>query len=252
MNDAVTIRGVPISHGFVWFRHGWRGFKSAPGLLLGVLLLWLVVAIGLEFIPFIGALVFIVISPALFGGYLLMCRSAIAHEEAGLEQFFSGLTRPEKRRESIVLGLLLLLGYTAVFLITGLFFIFIALAVLGTIPWQALNELQTMESPQDAVVTMGMLVVLVLTALVAVLLYTLLAVAFTYASPLVVDARTTAMSALQLSIAACLRNILPLSVFGLVYIVLFILALIPLGLGLLVFLPVSMAAIAASYEDLFA
>lgn len=252
MSDAVVIRSVPISRGFAWFRQGWRGFANAPGLLIGVLFLWLIVALGLQFIPFIGALASIVISPALFGGYLLMCRSAIANEEPGLEQFFSGLTRAESRMQSIVLGSLLLLGYAGVFVITGLFFVFMALAVLGTIPWQILNELQTAGSPEDVVVTMGMLLVFMLTALVMSLLYTLLAVAFTYASPLVVEIRTSSISALQLSVGACLRNILPLSVFGLVFIILFILALIPLGLGLLVFLPVSMAAIAASYEDLFA
>lgn len=218
--------------------------------MLGVLLLWVVLAIVLEFIPVLGVLVVVVLSPALFGGYLSMCQTAVNGGEPELDQFFSGLTRPPSRLEAIVLGLLLLAAYVLVLIVCSLFFLMIALAVLGTVPWQTINELQ-MASPQDITISMGLLLVLLLTLLMAMLLYTLLALAFTYASPLVVQGRATAFAALRLSLRGCMANILPLGLFGLLYLLLFVVALVPLGLGLLVFLPVSMAALAASYTEIY-
>lgn len=247
----VLVQSVSAGHGATWFRQGWQAFRNAPGLLIGVLLLWLILAVAFEFIPLIGPLAFVVISPALFGGYVLMCRHALADGQPALEQFFAGLTQPDHRGEAIILGLLLLVAYVVVFVLSGLFFMLTAVLVLGSVPWQTLGELQS-ATPQDAVMTLGMLIVFLLTTLLGVLLFTLLAMAFTYASPLVLEGRASATAALRLSLDACLRNILPLSVFAVIYIVLFIIALIPLGLGLFLFLPVSLAAVAASYGDLFA
>lgn len=245
-----AIGRVPISHGLTWFVHGWRGFANAPGLLIGVMFVWLIVAIGLSLIPLLGSLVSTIIWPALFGGYLLMCRAAIDDSGPTLEQFFTGLTRKECRTDAIVLGLLLLVGHILAMVIITVAFLLFSLLILGGIPWDQLAQLRE-GSPESVTLNVGMLLVFGLTVLVALVPYTLLAMAMTYGAPLVVDNRTSALSALSVSVSACLRNILPLSVFALVYMILAVVAMIPLGLGLLLFIPVSMAALADSYRDIF-
>jgi len=244
-------RRMPIGYGVAWFGRGWRGFANSPGLLIGVMFLWLVVVVGLNLVPLIGSLASTIIGPALFGGYLLMCRAAINDDRPALEQFFAGLTRRECRVDSLVLGLMLLLGHVAAMLITFAAFVFFSLVILGEVPLDKLAEYEATGSVEGMVVSMGLVLALILTILVGLIPYTILAMAMTYAAPLVVDNRCTALTALRVSFNACLRNILPLSVFALVYLALAVIALIPLGLGLILFVPVSMAALAVSYMDIF-
>lgn len=246
-----VIHNLSSGHGFGWFRRGWQAFKRAPGIMIGVLLLWLLISFALQFIPLIGSLGYIVISPALFAGYVHLSRAALHDQPPVLEQFFSGLTESEQRTEMLLLGLFLMVAYMIIFIVCVLFFVFIALLTLGAVPYDTLSQLQS-AAPHNAVLTMGVLLVLLLTVLMSLLLFALLTMAFTYASPLVLDGRASAGQALRLSFEACLQNILPLTVFGLFYLVFLLLAIVPLCLGLIVFLPVSLMAIAASYEDIFA
>jgi len=60
-----------------------------------------------------------------------------------------------------------------------------------------------------------------------------------------------AWPAAQDSVAACWINVLPLLVFGLIYLVLAVVAAIPLLLGFLVLGPVTVCAVYASYEEVF-
>ena len=79
----------------------------------------------------------------------------------------------------------------------------------------------------------------------------LVAMALFYGVPLVMLAGRYAWPAIQDSITACWINFLPLLVFGLIYFVLGIVAIIPFGLGFLVLGPVTAGAIYASYREVF-
>ncbi len=246
---TVVTRRVPIMHGLTWFGAGWRGFVNAPGLLIGVMLLWFIIAVGLGMIPLLGSLISSLITPALFGGYLIMSRAAIDDTTPTLEQFFGGLTRPDCRGDSLVLGLLLLIGHIAAFLLTAAAFALFSVVIAGMNPMELMTNMRG--AAEEFTLTVGMLLVFGLTLVVALIPYTILAMCLTYAAPLVLDNRGSAMTAVSLSFNACLRNILPLSLFALVYLVLAVIAAIPLGLGLFIFIPVSMAALAQSYSEIF-
>jgi uncharacterized membrane protein len=76
--------------------------------------------------------------------------------------------------------------------------------------------------------------------------------ALLYGVPLVMLAGQNAWPAVQDSIAACWTNMLPLLVFGLVYLGLIVVAAIPLGLGFVILFPVTVCAAYASYREVFA
>jgi len=75
--------------------------------------------------------------------------------------------------------------------------------------------------------------------------------AYWFAPVLVGLNNLTAIEAMKLSFNACLQNILPFFVYGLIFMLLLIVALIPFGLGLLVVVPVMMTSLYASYVDIF-
>jgi uncharacterized membrane protein len=61
----------------------------------------------------------------------------------------------------------------------------------------------------------------------------------------------TPVEAMKASFAGCLRNVVPFLVYGVIGLLLAIVASIPLGLGWLVLVPVAIASIYASYCDIF-
>ncbi|PAT00476.1 MAG: hypothetical protein BSR46_02755 [Candidatus Dactylopiibacterium carminicum] len=59
------------------------------------------------------------------------------------------------------------------------------------------------------------------------------------------------IEALKASFIGCLRNWLPFLIYSLLMLVLLTLGLVPLGLGLLVVLPLSFASMYVSYRDIY-
>ena len=100
-----------------------------------------------------------------------------------------------------------------------------------------------------------MLATLGVGAFFAVLVGTLcalpLAMACWFAPALVMLRSEEPVAAMKASFVACLVNVWPMLVYGLIGIVLMIVATIPLGLGWLVLGPVFAGSVYASYKDLF-
>jgi len=61
----------------------------------------------------------------------------------------------------------------------------------------------------------------------------------------------SAVDAMKLSFAACLKNMLPFLLYGLIFMVLLIIAIIPVGLGLVIVVPMMMTSLYTSYTDIF-
>jgi uncharacterized membrane protein len=72
-----------------------------------------------------------------------------------------------------------------------------------------------------------------------------------FAPALVAISNMSPIDALAASFKGCLKNILPFLLYGIVFLVLFILGSIPLGLGLLVVLPLVFTSTYAAYRDIF-
>jgi uncharacterized membrane protein len=75
--------------------------------------------------------------------------------------------------------------------------------------------------------------------------------AYWYAPLLVGLNNLTAGEALKLSFTVCLKNLLPFFVYGVIFTLMLLVAIIPFGLGLLIAVPVMMTSLFASYEDVF-
>jgi hypothetical protein len=57
--------------------------------------------------------------------------------------------------------------------------------------------------------------------------------------------------AMKKSFFACLKNLLPLQLYGVILIILTVIAIIPYGLGLIVLIPIIFTSIYVSYKDIF-
>jgi hypothetical protein len=69
---------VPASAGYVWFRQGIWLFRRSPFSFLLLLLLYVTVMAMLALVPFAGAALPFVVTPAMTVGFMLACRTVVA------------------------------------------------------------------------------------------------------------------------------------------------------------------------------
>jgi uncharacterized membrane protein len=179
--------------------------------------------------------------PVMIGGIMLGCRSLDEDGTLQVEHLFAGFK--EKTGPLIMVGLCML-GASIVLLIV---IVVVVIAMFGSTIMQSFGDEQAMAAMlgEQGV----MMVLLVVLALIA--LFIPLAMAYWFAPALVVFHNMDAVSAMKHSFTGCLRNFVPFLLYGIVFLVLFVVALIPCGLGLLVLFPLTYASMYCSYKDIF-
>jgi uncharacterized membrane protein len=231
-------RRVRAGAGAQWVGDGWRLFRQAKLMWIVILVLLFLVHLGLGMVPVVGVWIPNLVSPILAGGIVLGCRSLETGGELELEHLLAGFRRNT--------GLLFAIGlvYTAgQLVILGAFS-----AVAGTsFAWAAIrgDEAAILESLPDDPLRLA------LAGLVAAALAIPLVAAYWFAPALAMMHDVPAIPAMKESFFASFRNFVPMLVYGLLMAVLAVVAVIPLGLGLLVWVPVLIASTYASYRSVF-
>ncbi|MGH6886476.1 MAG: BPSS1780 family membrane protein [Geminicoccales bacterium] len=228
-------RGVAAGHGWSWIAQGWNLFKRQPGLWIGIAVTLFVILLVLALIPLLGPLANAVLWPVLSAGLLLGCRAlaeggnlAFGHLFAGFRDRFGTLIAVG----AISFGVSFVIGIiVAVVMGVGMFTMF------GGGPGP--------DATPEALLTMT-LAMLVMFALLLPLM-----MALWFAPALVVFHERGPVEAMKESFVGCLKNIVPFLVYGLVGLVLAILASIPVGLGWLLLGPTLIGSLYASYRDIF-
>ena len=235
---------VDVGRGWGWIVEGWRLFAQAPGIWIVILLIYFGISVVLSFIPFVGGLASMLLLPVLGGGMLYGAAAQARGESLEIAHLFQGFRDQERMGPLVMLGLISLAGYVLIAVVAILFMGggLMMGATLDTatgtiVPPEAMGGLLAGAS------LVAFLIILTIGALMTMALF--------YGIPLVMLGGQNAWPAAQDSIAACWANILPLLVFGLIYLVLGIVAIIPFGLGFLILGPVTVGAVYASYQEVF-
>jgi len=236
-------RVVPAGRGLDWWSNAWRMFTGAPIPWLVITVVYLAIMFALSVIPFLGQFAVSLLHPVLVGGILLGCREQDRGGTLAVAHLFAGFS--EKLGPLVILALLYFAGWLAI----G--FVAVALVMMA-VGGSALAVLTAGDPMQAGLAALGaMSVGALLVILLCALLIAPLLMAFWFAPPLVVLRGDEPVAAMTTSFRACLRNVAPFLVYGLLGIVFVVLACIPLFLGLLVLFPVGMATIYTSYKDVF-
>lgn len=227
-------RQLPSARGLAWTREGFGLFKAAPGPWLALTLLWGGILLGLTAIPF-GSLVWSALSPVFVGGIMLGCdglRQSQPFKVAHLFACFSnGQIAPLVKLGLLALGAQFLIALVA------------AAVVFPALPAGAASGHISL----DAMVVLPIL----LGALLATVLMLPLAMALWFAPTLVALRHVEPVAAMKLSLAASWHNVGAFTVYGVLMLVLIVIAIIPFGLGLLLAGPIMMGSIYAAYRDIF-
>jgi uncharacterized membrane protein len=196
-----------------WIVSGWRTFMKKPGMWIVLALAYVVLLFLLNLAPLIGALVAALSMPALIAGMLQGVREVEAGRKLEAAHLFHAFRDQAK---------------------------LVQLALLGVVPLAVtLLQKALVSSPMPEL----------LAALIGLFLSLASACALLYGIPLIMFGNKQAAEAVPSSLRACLAQPLAVGVFLGLAVLLAIAAAIPLGLGLLVYLPVMVAAMHASYRQ---
>lgn len=233
----VLVKTVSTSQGAAWVIQGWRIFMRNPGMWIAEGLGLVVAVVVLHLIPFVGGLVVSLISPVLMAGLLFAAREVDEGRPLEFGYLIRGFQESEALNGLLAIGGIVVVGTIASAIILAVF--------LGGAMMAAMQGDLTEVSA--AVSGTGGLVGLLL----AFAVETALAMAVIYAIPLVMFKKTPVGEAMRASVNACTRNFMPLLVFSVIYLVISVIASLPLMLGWVLLLPASIGMLYASYRDCF-
>jgi uncharacterized membrane protein len=236
---VVPGRSLPAGAGWDWIVAGWKLFARAPLMWILALVIVFVIAFIMNIVPIIGSLAFQLLQGVFAAGFVLGCRSLETGGEFEIEHVFAGFKR--NLSGLILLGVFVLIGWLIVF---AVFAGFVGFSVLGAVLTGNSDTVLANAATAGMGILLGLLVMLAL-------MIPLLA-AYWFAPALVVMHNMPPLAAMGASLSACMRNFLPfVIVWGIVMSVLGILAAIPLGLGLLVWVPVMITSSYVAYRQIF-
>ena len=242
LTEHVQPRAVDTMQGWRWIVAGFRLFARSPLIWIVFFIIYMVLELALAlFIPVIGAIGAAFLDPLLIAGFMAGCRALELGEEMELPHLFAAFSA--NWRQFTALG--------GVYL-GGKMLIVIFAMVVGNVLFGPLPELDFAKlDPADPALQSALAHYMVIALLVLALLVPLL-MAYWFAPALLLFDGLSAVPAMKLSFAACVRNIMPFTVYGVVGMALFVVGSIPLGLGLLAAIPVLFAtSLYASYRDIF-
>lgn len=231
-------RSLAAGAGFGWISAGWKLFARAPIMWIAFVLVLFLFALAMNFVPIVGGLAFQLLQGVFAAGFVVGCRSLERGGELELEHLFAGFK--QRFASLLVLGAIVLVGWILVFLVFAAFLGFSILPALLTGSTDAV-----MESMMSSLGT------LLVGLLVATLLMAPLMAAYWFAPALIVMHDVPPVAAMKASLSATFRNVLPFLFYGIVMLVLALLAAIPFGLGMLVWVPLMITSAYASYRQVF-
>jgi hypothetical protein len=224
-------RGVSIGQGLSWIGGGWRLFKQSPGVWIGIVLILFGISLVASFLGRVGDVVMFLLSPIFAAGLMLGCRAQEEDEALEIGHLFAGFkTNP---LSLILVGVVYLLVVAGVFIVVTLVFGAGVAATFKSGNYQAL--IGPMIALIAAIVIVGAPIMM----------------AYYYAATLVALDDAGVMEAVKGGFTGGFKNILPLLLYSIVMLVLFVVAAIPLLLGWLVMMPVAIASMYSSYRDVF-
>ncbi len=234
----MQINSLSISQPINWFKMGWRIFMNNPLQWILMLLVLFIISIIFNLIPMVGGLIFMLISPALMAGIFLATKKSSDGEMIEVKDLFSVILDPSRRTPFFLLGVVILIFNVLIMMI-------VFVPIIGTAGMEYFSS-DSREIVPATIGTVGIVFsLLVIPIIIAYLM------AMIYAIPLMLFSDQGIKEALLLSLKASVSNILPMLLASVIYFVLAIIAVIPIGLGLLVLLPVTFGAIYVSYKDIF-
>lgn len=235
------------AQGWRWLHAGFVLFRQQPGTAILITIVFLAIQLAVAALQtglammhpalsVIASLASLAITPLLVGGWMVGCRALDEGGALRVGHLFAALDTHTK-------PLLALAGWVLVASLGIALVIGATIAVIGFAAFSGDTGLSARGLGAGIGITIAGLLVVAVSMFVYSLVW--------FAPALIVLHDFSALDAMKASAQGCLKNIVPLLVYGLCSIGLAIAATIPFMLGWLVFAPVLVGSIYAAYRDIY-
>jgi len=238
-SSSPTFRTVSAGSGITWIADAFDLFRQRAGMWILIVVVMAIIFIVLSLLGPL-AIILNLLAPILLGGLMLGCSAQQQGQELEFNYLFAGFQRHG--------GALAAVG--ALYL-AGSFVVIVVAAVTALLTGASSGLMALIGGHSDVAALAGIGVSLLIALLVALAVSIPLAMAIWFAPALVVLEQQTAVDAMKLSFQACLHNILPFLLWGVVMLVLSIIGVLTLGLGFLIIAPVQIISMYTAYQDIF-
>ena len=228
-------REVEAGACFDWLRQGWVLFLGNPGVWIGSTVVLLVMLMAISIVPFFGQVAAHLLAPLFSVGMLKLAKRLAEGDEPHVADLFSGF-RSARSGPLIMVGVLFAAGTF------GIAFIAFLLVSGGVIGGVVTGKVGGIGVALGSAMLAGLLVMVLSIPVI---------MATWFAPALVYFHEMTPVEAMKASFAAGAKNWLAMCVFATFLVIALFFAMLPMLLGLLLFLPVFSGALYASYRDIF-
>jgi uncharacterized membrane protein len=232
-------RVVDIQRAIGWWTDAWQLFMRNPGLWIAFGVIVLVGLFVLSLIPLLGGIASLLLLPVFMGGWALAARKLDSGGTLEIGDLFAGFKAP-LLNPLLIVGVAMLVGGILIGVVAGALGLG---AAAGGVGLGALGMGGTGAATAAAGGLFAMLVGLVLSIL--------LGMAIWFAPALVALDQVPPVEAMKASFSASLKNLLPVAVFGVLYLIAAMVASLPMMLGWVLLTPMVMLAAYVSWRDVF-
>jgi len=243
----MEVQLVAAGKGWQWIVDGFSLFLRSPAMWMALTLLLGVIWLVSMIVPLLGPLLFNLFSPALFVGLMLGCRALERGEELKIGHLFAGFR--DRLAPLVTVGGVYLVG---TILVVGIVLVAGGGSMLPAVLSKSGTDVETLRAALRS---------MALALAIGAAVYLPLIMLIWFAPLLVVFEGMAPLAAMKLSFAACLKNTLPFTVYGLAILGLWFVLSLPAVMGpagavvvvalLVASIPVLVCSIYASYKDVF-
>ena len=231
--SALTIRQVPALSAIAWTKNGFQLFRANPAMWIILFVIYLIIMVPISLIPAVGSIASTLLAPVFAAGLMWGCQAVSKDQDLEINHLFEGFKK--NTRQLVAVGAI----YMTSLLVIA---VFVIMSMDREIV-EAMMKGQQLNPAQAGAMLLPLLIAMFF--LVPVLM------AYWFAPVLVGLHGLNAIDAMKLSFNASLRNMLPFLLYGLIFLILLGVALIPYGIGLVVVVPWMMTSLYVSYTDIF-
>lgn len=224
-----TPRKVPFYHGWYWIRDAFFLVREQPLTWILYSAIYLLLQVLANMIPGVGQLLAMVAVPVFTGSFVLLAQRASQGETLRISDLQTGL----KQYPRPLIGL----GFAYVGLLMAAMLLAILLFAGGNMPGKHMSQMPFGEMLAAA----GLM-------LIAMIAATLL---YWFAPAAVVLAGQKPWQAMRLSLQAGVRNTGAILFCGSLLAITMLLAMLPWGLGLVLWLPIMFVSVFTAWQDVF-
>ena len=237
MKEIMEPKRLEAKTGLQWIKKGYALFMKAPLLWIVLVVILFIAAAALSSIPVIGEPLTSLLMPVVVIGLMAGCQSLEKGDELELAHLFSGF---QKQTSSLVT-----LGGIA---LVSQYLIFGAMILLGG---STLVGILTGKQAADPAVLQQALAGAGTAILLGSVLFTLLLMSMQFAPMLVYFRNVAPIAAMKLSLKAFTRNVGAMFLYGMAFMLLALLASMPMMLGWLILMPMVFTTMYAGFCDIF-